>query len=92
MSELIEGVCVQVRGNDVQAAIEEAGKLYRKRFDRTPTHISLPAWVEPGSVKLYGLHAGRPTCRSTVHTKYATVIVGRLTGSGHELQQLRMVW
>lgn len=88
---MIEGVCVQVIRGDVQAAIEEAGKLYRRRFDRIPTHISLPADVDSSAVKLYGLAQGPATrAGKTVTRHQGTVIVGRLAGDRPAMLQLVM--
>ena len=74
----IEGICVQVNG-DVQAAIDQAGASYRRKFGVAPTHVSLPGWVEVGRLNLYTLRLARPTAAGKTWSKHTgTVIVGKI--------------
>lgn len=78
MSDLIEGVSVQVNGS-TQDAIDQAGATYRRKFGVLPTHVSLPGWCDPNVLNLYTLNLARPTSAGKTWTKHAgTVIVGRV--------------
>lgn len=82
---LIEGISVQIGKDGLAAAIGRAGAAYRRKFDRTPTHVSLPGWVEPEADFLFNgaLSLGRPTSDGRTTTRHAgTVIVGRPTQGG----------
>lgn len=70
----IEGVGIAVHG-DLQAAIDEGGAIYRRKFGRAPTHVALPPGTDPATVNLYGgaLNLARPAGARTV-------IVGRAIG------------
>lgn len=77
MSDLIEGISIQVNGS-VQSAIDEAGAAYQRKFGAPPTHVSLPGWVEPDMLNLYTLHLACPTSAGRTRTEHeGTVIVGR---------------
>ena len=58
---LIQGCGVFIVGGKVQAAIDEAGNAYRRRFDAAPTHVALPPGIAPEGLNLGSLHLGRPS-------------------------------
>lgn len=80
MSDLIEGISVQVNGS-VQKAIDQAGAVYRRKFGVAPTHVSLPGWIAPDALNLYTLRLAWPTSEGKTRSKHeGTVVVGRKHG------------
>lgn len=54
----VEGCGVCILQDDIQAAIEEAGRRYRAKFGVSPTHVSLPPQADPAGLKLWALNLG----------------------------------
>lgn len=66
----IEGVGRRIINDDVQAAIEAAGKAYKVRYGLPATHVALPKDVDPSILKLWNLNLAH-------HSGPGVVILGR---------------
>jgi hypothetical protein len=74
----VEGCGVRILQDDVQAAVDEAGRKYRDKFSASPTHVSLPPNADPASLKLWTLNLGH-------QSGPGVVVVGRATSNGTSL-------
>lgn len=52
---MIEGPGVTVGEGNLQAAVEEADASYYERYNRPPTHVSLPVGASTEGLKLWPL-------------------------------------
>lgn len=82
---MIEGPGVTVNDGDLQAAVEEADASYYERYNRPPTHVSLPVGADTKGLKLWPLELAEPYGKGLV-------IVGHLRAEGDgEAQHLELL-